>query len=100
MEVHCLDELSHFSRAVWGNSQAVLKRHSPQENIEFIDIGDYFLAFAIFSSGLVKPHKILVREEYRTAIEELQTESYKNGAYVTGQSGIGKSQIMLHASET
>ena len=79
------DELDQFSRAVWGNPKAVLRRSG---DIEFIDLGGY-PAFLGLLVGAVWYDKILVREEYRIALQTLETERYSRGAYVTGQPGIG-----------
>ena len=81
------DELSQFSRMVWGNSEAVLRRSG---DIEFIDLGGYHPAIWRLFPGIVWYDKILVREEYRIALRTLDTERYSRGAYVTGQPGIGK----------
>ena len=80
------DELDRFSRAVWGNPQAVLRRSG---DIEFIDLKDY-PAFRQLFGGAVSYDKILVREEYHIALRALETKMYYRGAYVTGQPGIGK----------
>ena len=38
--------------------------------------------------------KILVRDEYRTALHELETNrTYRRGAHITGQPGIGTSSF-------
>ena len=83
------EQLSQFSRAVWGNSGAVLRRSG---DIEFIDLEGYPALRELFTGGLFKLYyyKILVREEYHTALQALETEMYDTGAYVTGQPGIGK----------
>lgn len=85
-----LDTLKNFARMVWGNSQAVLKQHP--EGFEFIDLGAYFPAFRSFFAGILVHDKLLVRNEYRMALEALEANRYKAGAYVTGQPGIGESR--------
>ncbi|KAF8124977.1 hypothetical protein EV363DRAFT_1177202, partial [Boletus edulis] len=39
---------------------------------------------------------ILVRDEYRIALQTLQTDVYKRGAYVTGPPGIGKTIFLVY----
>ena len=79
-------QLKQFASAVWGDSKAVLRRSG---DIEFIDLKDYPVFRHLFAGPLFHD-KILVREEYRIALRELETRMYDRGAYVTGQSGIGK----------
>jgi len=80
---------------VWGNSQAVLKQHPG--GFEFIDLGAYFPAFQSFFAGKLIHDKLLVRNEYRMTLEALETNTYKAGAYVTGQPGIGESRTTFGA---
>jgi len=83
-------DLNRFASAVWGNAGAVLKR-SGSRDTEFIDLEGYFHTFRPLFIGALKYDKILVRDEYRTALLALETDRYYLGAYVTGQPGIGKS---------
>lgn len=90
-----LAALNRFAHAVWDKPQALLRPLGPQ-GVEFIDLSEFFLAFRYLTSGILRNDRILVRDEYRAALPVLQTDSiYQNGAYVTGQPGIGESQTML-----
>jgi len=91
-----LDALKDFAHTVWGNSQAVLRRHP--EGFEFVDLGAYFPAFQSFFAGILVHDKLLVRNEYRMALKALEADRYKAGAYVTGQPGIGESRTTFGAS--
>ena len=59
--------------------------------IEFIDLGEYFLAFQALFAGILDHPRVLVRDEYRTALDASQGDEYYRGACVIGHSGIGKS---------
>ena len=74
---------------VWGNPQTVLKHHPG--GFQFIDLGQFFDAFHSFFAGMVIHDKLLVRDEYVVAKQNLETATYRRGAYVTGQTGIGQS---------
>ncbi|KAI9462208.1 hypothetical protein HD554DRAFT_2289333 [Boletus coccyginus] len=89
-----LDALNEFAQLVWGNSQAVLKRHP--RGFEFIDLGGYLPAFRSFFARVVVHDKLLVRNEYRVALQALETNSYEAGVYVTGQPGIGKTLFLVY----
>ncbi|KAF8133018.1 hypothetical protein EV363DRAFT_83965 [Boletus edulis] len=86
-------QLYRLASTVWGNPQAVLK-HDPS-GFEYIDVQEYRHGLqALFGSPTIS--KILVRDEYRTALQELQTDPYARGAYVTGQPGIGKTLFLVY----
>jgi hypothetical protein len=88
---HGRDNLNSFASAVWGNPQAVLKRDHTI-GVDYIDLTAYHDAFEFLLGSAFQHAKILVRDEYRTALHELETNNtYRRGAYVTGQPGIGKS---------
>ncbi|KAF8441700.1 hypothetical protein L210DRAFT_3644942 [Boletus edulis BED1] len=89
------DKLNRFTSIIWHNgTQAVLRRHDP-ERFEYIDLEGYLDSFQfIFGPTIVA--KILVRDEYRTALQDLQTDAYDRGAYVTGQPGIGKTNLLVY----
>lgn len=80
-------ELCRFARAVWGSPNAVLRRSG---DINFIDLRPYSSAFQRLFAGALSHDRILVRQEYLTALQALATETYYRGAYVTGQPGIGR----------
>ena len=86
------DSLKSLAEAVWGNAQAFLKQDRAI-GVEYIDLTGHRDAFKVLlGSAITEQAKILVREEYRTALHELETNNgYRRGAYVTGQPGIGKS---------
>ena len=90
-----LPALNEFAGMVWGNPQTVLKHHP--NGFQFIDLGEFFVAFHSFFAGTVTHNKLLVRDEYLVAKQELETATYQNGAYVTGQPGIGKSWMTFVA---
>ncbi|KAF8132280.1 hypothetical protein EV363DRAFT_1295804 [Boletus edulis] len=78
---------------VWDKPQAISKAH-PQ-GFEFICLKGYLKGFqALF--GAAVEENILVRDEYRIAIQDLQKHEYRRGAYVTGQPGIGKSLFLVY----
>jgi hypothetical protein len=83
---------------VWGNSQTVLKQHP--DGFQFIDLCGFFRAFHSFSAGIVTHDKLLVRNEYLVAKQALETATYRRGAYVTGQPGIGTSWTTFVAPRT
>ncbi|KAI9572491.1 hypothetical protein HD554DRAFT_2168146 [Boletus coccyginus] len=81
--------LNQFSDDVWGNPGAVLKQHPG--GFQFIDLGPYFDAFQSLFGGVALHRKLLVRDEYRIALQALDEDTYEGGAYVVGQPGIGAS---------
>ncbi|KAF8548541.1 hypothetical protein OG21DRAFT_1500960 [Imleria badia] len=91
------DSLKSFSEAVWGNAQAFLKQDHAM-GVEYIDLTGYRHAFKVLLGPAVRDQvKILVREEYRTALHELETnDTYHYGAYITGQPGIGKTLFLAY----
>lgn len=90
------NDLGRFAGIVWGNPQAVLKKHP--EGFEYIDLSGYLKAFRTFFAGMVTHDKLLVTNEYRIALQELQGDAYQAGACVVGQPGIGESQTTFGAS--
>ena len=90
-----LPALKRFTAMVWGNPQTVLKHHP--DGFQFIDLGQFFDAFRSFFAGIVRHEKLLVRNEYLIAKQELETATYESGAYVTGQPGIGQSSMTFVA---
>lgn len=88
-ELPDLSDLNRFANRVWGIPEALIRR-LPQGATEFIDLGEYFEAFTRLSSNIIRHEKILVREEYRTALQALQKDEYQGGVYLTGQPGIGE----------
>ena len=99
---HRIANLNVFASTVWGNAEAVLKQGNPI-GVDYVDITQYMDAFE-FLLGPAIPYyrKILIREEYRIALDALETKlAYRQAAYVTGQPGIGKSQVtFLEALES
>jgi hypothetical protein len=90
LEESVLFKLQEFTQVVWGNSNHVLLTH-PDLNVEYINLGMYFKAFQrLFPTAVVFHDKILVRQEYRDALQALKGHKYQRGAYVTGQPGIGR----------
>ena len=84
------DQLQEFTNAVWGRSDHVLFT-DPDLNAEYINLGRYFRAFQrLFPTAVIYHDKILVRQEYRDALQALKGPRYHRGAYVTGQPGIGR----------
>lgn len=57
--------------------------------IKLINLGEYFPAFRALFIGIGKHPEILVRDEYRTALDALQGDEYYRGAYVMGHRSIG-----------
>ncbi|KAN0077949.1 hypothetical protein V8E55_010006 [Tylopilus felleus] len=91
------DSLKSFAEAAWGNAQAFLKQDHAM-GVEYINLTEHHLAFEILlGPAIIDQVKILVREEYRTALHELETNNrYRRGAYVTGQPGIGKTLFLAY----
>lgn len=83
-------QLTEFSKTVWGKPGALLKCSG---NIKYIDLNGHKAFQALFAGEV--DDKILVRDEYHAALEELQKDTYRRGAYVTGQPGIGKSMLCV-----
>ncbi|KAF8552965.1 hypothetical protein OG21DRAFT_1485803 [Imleria badia] len=92
------DSLKSFAEAVWGNAQAFLKQDHTT-GAEYIDMTEHPHAFKVLLGPAVRHQaKILVREEYRIALHELETnDTYRYGAYITGQPGIGKTLFLAYA---
>ncbi|KAI9573181.1 hypothetical protein HD554DRAFT_2310957 [Boletus coccyginus] len=91
--------LNQFAGEVWGNPGAILKQHPG--GFQFIDLGPYFKAFRSFFAGVSLKDKILVRDEYRTALQALKEDQlYEGGAYVVGQPGIGKTFFLVYVLVT
>ncbi|KAF8431481.1 hypothetical protein L210DRAFT_1058369 [Boletus edulis BED1] len=86
-------DLNCFPRMVWNKPQAISELHS--QGFEFIYLKGYLKGFQALFGGAVE-EKILVRDEYRIAIQESQKDEYYRGAYVTGQPGIGKSLFLVY----
>jgi hypothetical protein len=90
------DLLNKFSRAAWGHPKfhvKTLDAPTVAGVVEFIDLGEYFLPFQALFGGIVHHPRILIRDEYRVALDTLQGDKcYNHGAYVTGHPGIGKSR--------
>ncbi|KAI0000819.1 hypothetical protein BJV74DRAFT_820874 [Russula compacta] len=92
-----LDNLKSFARAVWGNpkSKSIWKRSST--GVDYIDLTDHVAAARFLFGSAGRRGKILVREEYHVALRALETEkTYTEGAYVTGQPGIGKTLFLAY----
>ncbi|KAF8120576.1 hypothetical protein EV363DRAFT_87913 [Boletus edulis] len=87
------DDLNQFARMVWDTPEDISKSH-PQ-GFEYIDLRGCLAGFEDIFGGTIE-EKILVRDEYRIAAQELQTARYHRGAYVTGQPGIGKSLFLVY----
>ncbi|KAF8347713.1 hypothetical protein F5887DRAFT_953802 [Amanita rubescens] len=85
-------QLTEFSKTVWGKPGALLKSSG---DIEYIDLEGHEVFRALFA-GELNGGKILVRDEYRAALEELEKDTYRRGAYVTGQPGIGKTYFLAY----
>lgn len=85
--------LNKFSRMAWGHPGFLFRYLDDASTgpIEFIDLGEYFLAFQALFAGILDHPRVLVRDEYRTALDALQGDEYYRGACVIGHSGIGKS---------
>ncbi|KAF8133329.1 hypothetical protein EV363DRAFT_1397562 [Boletus edulis] len=87
-------DLKTFAKTVWGRPGAISKHHDA-EGFEYIDLGRWLGAFQTIFGAAIEEN-ILVRDEYRTAVQELQTDRYSRGAYVTGQSGTGKTLFLVY----
>ncbi|KAF8124980.1 hypothetical protein EV363DRAFT_1177291 [Boletus edulis] len=81
-------ELNQFASMIWGKSQAVRRPHPA--GFEYIHLEGYRFGFRALLGPAIEEEKILIRDEYRIALQTLQTDAYKRGAYVTGHPGIGK----------
>ena len=90
LEDNIITQLQEFTGAVWDRSDHVLLMH-PSLNVEYINLDRYLGAFQrLFPNAVIFHDKILIRQEYRDALEALKGRSeYLRGAYVTGQPGIG-----------
>ncbi|KAF8557321.1 hypothetical protein OG21DRAFT_349393 [Imleria badia] len=87
------NNLKSFASSVWGNAQ----EQDHTTGVEYIDLTSYIDAFELLFGSAVKGAKILVREEYRIALHELETnDTYCHGAYITGQPGIGKTLFLAY----
>ena len=87
-------QLNQFTSMVWGNAQAALKP-TDSPGVEYIDLAGYLDGLRWLFGRAIEHDKILVRAEYRSAFQELQTTYYSRGAFVTGQPGIGKRRTTL-----
>ncbi|KAG9312715.1 hypothetical protein JVU11DRAFT_7142 [Chiua virens] len=89
--------LSNFASKAWGSPCAFIKElDDSQAKFDYIDLGGYFTTFRKFFVGALSVDKILIRQEYRDAFEELEKEAYYNGVCVTGQPGIGKTLFNIY----
>ncbi|KAI9568810.1 hypothetical protein HD554DRAFT_2021674 [Boletus coccyginus] len=86
--------LNQFTREIWGNPGAVLKQHPG--GFQFIDLGPYFDAFQSLFAGVALHDKLLVRDEYRIALQALEEDTYKRGAYVIGPPGIRMTLFLVY----
>ncbi|KAG9316860.1 hypothetical protein JVU11DRAFT_2935 [Chiua virens] len=90
-------QLSQFTSKAWGSPCAFIKElDDGQGKFDYIDLGGYFTTFRKFFGGALSVDKILIRQEYRDAFEELEKEAYYNGVCVTGQPGIGKTLFNIY----
>lgn len=82
------DLLSAFSHEAWGHSERFLNKGTLPDagDVEFVDLGEYLPSVRFCFCG-THFDRILVRDEYRVALEALQQPK---DAYVTGQPGIGR----------
>ena len=93
------DLLSEFSRQAWGHPELFLKNGTVPDvgDIEYVDLGKFLPSIRKCIGGTTLGH-VMVRDEYRVALEALQQPPYARGAYVTGQPGIGKYRTMCGVS--
>lgn len=89
-----LDALQIFANAAWHNPSAFRRTHhsSTSRDVEYLHLQEHSIALRyVFGTTLAGYNKILVRDEYRQALQALQADSvYKQGMYIIGQPGIGK----------
>ncbi|KAF8552150.1 hypothetical protein OG21DRAFT_1486446 [Imleria badia] len=93
------DLLNKFSRTAWGHPKFLFKTLDASSTgvFEFIDLGEYFTVFRVLFAGIVRHPRILVRDEYRVALDALQgNKAYDSGAYVIGHPGIGKTIFLVY----
>ena len=91
--------VSEISRQAWGHPELFFKQQTFPDvgNIEYVDLGKYLSSIRL-CIGEVNLGHVIVRDEYRIALEALQQPLYARGAYVTGQPGIGKYRTMCGVS--
>ncbi|KAI9569775.1 hypothetical protein HD554DRAFT_2170772 [Boletus coccyginus] len=85
--------LNQFSCFTWGHPEHCLKEDEFSESgfIQFIDV-----AFEFLFAGILRSGKILVRDEYHTALVALQGDEYNCGVIIIGQPGIGKTLFLIY----
>ncbi|KAF9230645.1 hypothetical protein BU15DRAFT_83374 [Melanogaster broomeanus] len=96
-----LHEVEGFRFAVWGNND-VFKRSQTIDvdkkpySFHWLNFDKHFPAFDTLCP-LIKSKPMIVRNEYRLAMETLEGEDYQGGAVVVGQPGIGKTFFLVYA---
>ena len=94
------DLLSEISRQAWGHPELFLKNETFPDvgNTEHVDLGRYLPAVDRCFSG-PELSLVLVRNEYRLALQLLRRSLYTRGAYtIAGRSSIGKYRTMCSVS--
>ncbi|KAI9462581.1 hypothetical protein HD554DRAFT_2316319 [Boletus coccyginus] len=94
--------LEAFRRDVWGNPSIFVQKsespHRPGRTVEYLNFESHLAAVQLFCGALMRK-ELLVTQEYRDAMDKFKSNdlSYKNGACITGQPGIGKSIFVAYA---
>ncbi|KAI9462558.1 hypothetical protein HD554DRAFT_2316305 [Boletus coccyginus] len=94
--------LEAFRRDVWGNPSIFVQKsespHRPGQTVEYLNLEGHLAAVQLFCGALMRK-ELLVIQEYRNAMDKFKSNdlSYKNGACITGQPGIGKSIFVAYA---
>ena len=96
-----LDSLEAFRAAVWGNPTIfTVRRQSPYRAgrmVEYLDLDEHLRPVQFFCTALMQK-EVLVTQEYRNALDRFKSDaSYKNGACIIGQPGIGMTCSILDA---
>ncbi|KAH7886431.1 hypothetical protein F5I97DRAFT_1928284 [Phlebopus sp. FC_14] len=94
-----LETLHAFANAARRNLDAfkTFLDRGTSHAVQCLDFGEHSAAVQLLCGGLWRGGKILVRTEYREALQALEEEQvYRKGAYVVGQPGIGKTYFLIY----
>ncbi|KAF9237894.1 hypothetical protein BU15DRAFT_75695 [Melanogaster broomeanus] len=96
-----LCEVEEFRSTVWGDNHVfktsrIVDVDGKPYSFDYLDFGNHSLALQTLCP-LMKSEFMIVRDEYRLAMEALTKEEYQDGAVVLGQPGIGKTFFLIYA---
>ena len=97
LQASILSILHSFWKGVWGNPSIFKVKSTRQSGrtVEYLDLEGHLQAVQFFCNIIMKK-ELLVVQEYHNAMDTFKSgTSYKNGACITGQPGIGTNIVQL-----